>query len=61
MADCLGDTSKRQVHNLLHKNDNCQIDKIKIVHKRYFIPDTPIQANSEGYVSCTWCIGNFQE
>lgn len=59
MANYLGDNNKRQVHNLLNLKDDCQIDKIKLVHKRYFIPDSFTQANSEGYSNCTWCIENF--
>ena len=61
LADCLGDNNKRQVHDLLNQKENCQIDEIMIVHKRYFIPDTFTQANSEGYDSCVWCISNSQE
>lgn len=61
MASYLGDTNKRQVHDLLNQQINCNIDKIKIVHKRYFIPDTFTQANSEGYGNCTWCIENLQK
>ena len=61
MADYLGDNNKRQVHDILNQKENCQIDEIMIVHKRYFIPDTFTQANSEGYDSCIWCIGNSQE
>lgn len=61
MVNYLGDTSKRQVHDLLNPQNNCNIDKIKIVHKRYFIPDTFTQANSEGYENCTWCIENLQK
>lgn len=61
MANYLGDNNKRQVHDLLNQKDNCQIDEIMIVHKRHFIPDTFTQANSEGYESCIWCIGNSQE
>ena len=61
MADYLGDNNKKQVHDLLNQKENCQIDEIMIVHKRYFIPDTFTQANSEGYDSCIWCIKNSQE
>lgn len=60
MATYLGDNNKRQVHDLLNMKDNCCIDLIKQVHRRFFIPDTSVQANSEGYESCQWCIGNFQ-
>ncbi len=61
MANYLGDNNKRQVHDLLNLKDKCQMDQIKIVHKRYFIPDSFTQANSEGYTSCFWCIENFQK
>ena len=55
MANYLGDNNKRQVHDLHNLKDNCQMDAIKRVHKRSFIPDSFTQANSEGYVNCTWC------
>jgi len=61
MANYYGDTSKKQVHDLNNQKDNCEIDEIKIVHKRYFIPDTFTQANSEGYTSCIYCIGELQK
>ena len=61
MSDYLGDNNKRQVHDLLNQKENCQIDEIMMVHKRYFIPDTSVQANSEGYANCIYCIGNSQE
>ncbi|NIP62816.1 MAG: hypothetical protein GWN01_12935 [Nitrosopumilaceae archaeon] len=56
----LGDTNRREVHDLSNQKDNCKIDEIKMVHKRHFIPDTALQANSEGYSSCMWCIENYQ-
>ena len=61
MADFLGDTNKKIVHDISNQKDNCQIDEIMIVHKRYFIPDTFVQANSEKYTSCIYCIKNLQE
>ena len=61
MATYLGDNNKKQVHDLLNQKSNCCIDAIKIVHQRYFIPDTFTQANSEGYTSCVWCIENYQK
>lgn len=60
MADYLGDTNKKLVHDLNNQKENCSIDKIMIVHKRFFIPDTFVQANSEGYTSCIYCIKNLQ-
>ncbi|MGY5147962.1 MAG: hypothetical protein ACW9W4_08185 [Candidatus Nitrosopumilus sp. bin_7KS] len=56
MADYLGDNNKKQVHDLENQQEGCQMDEIKIVHKRYFIPDTFEQANAEGYLSCIHCI-----
>ncbi len=61
MTNYLGDNNKRQVHDLHNLKDGCQMDEIKRVHKRSFIPDSFTQANSEGYTSCTWCIENFQK
>lgn len=61
MADFLGDTSKKLVHDVSNEKENCEIDKIMIVHKRYFIPDTFIQANSEKYTNCIYCINDVQE
>ena len=61
MADYLGDNNKKTVHDLLNQKENCQIDEIMTVHKRYFIPDTFVQANSEGYDSCTSCIDESVE
>lgn len=61
MTKYLGDNNKRQVHDLLNLKDSCQIGEIKRVHKRYFVPDSYAQANSEGYTSCAWCIENFQK
>ena len=56
MANYLGDNNKRQVHDLENPQNDCQMDEIKIVHKRSFIPDTLEQANVEGYISCVHCI-----
>ena len=56
MADYYGDNNKKQVHDLNNQKDGCKIDEIRIVHRRYFIPDTHSQANSEGYASCIHCI-----
>jgi hypothetical protein len=61
MAIYYGDNNKRQVHDLNNQTDDCEIDEIKIVHRRYFIPDTFSQANSEGYASCIYCIGDLQK
>lgn len=60
MANYLGDTYRKQVHDLQNEKENCNIDKIMIVHKRHFIPDTYVQANSEGYGSCIWCIEDLK-
>ena len=61
MADYLGDTNKKLVHDLSNQKENCRIDEIMLVHKRYFIPDTSVQANSEEYTNCVYCIGHLQE
>ncbi len=60
MADYLGDTNKKLVHELSNRKENCKIDEVMLVHKRYFIPDTFNQANSEGYTNCVHCIKNLQ-
>ena len=56
MANYLGDKNKKQVHDLHNPKDDCMMDDIMLVHKRYFIPDTFSQANSEGYANCIYCI-----
>lgn len=61
MANYLGDKNKKQVHDLLNETDNCLMDEIMMVHKRYFIPDTFSQANSEGYQNCIHCIVDSNE
>ena len=61
MANYLGDNNKRQVHDLENLKDGCEVDEIKLVHRRYFIPDSFKQANSEGYANCAWCIENYKE
>jgi hypothetical protein len=61
MSECLGDTNKKHVHDLLSEKENCLIDEIMMVDKRIFIPDTFTQTNSEGYIKCVWCIGASQE
>lgn len=52
----LGNTNKKEVHNLDNQKTNCQINEIKLAHRKYFL--TLQQAHSEGFDNCAWCIGN---
>jgi hypothetical protein len=61
MVNYYGDTHTKQVHDLNNQKGSCEIDEIKMVHKRYFVPDTFTQANSEGYTSYIYCIEELQK
>ena len=53
----LGNKNSTEVHDLNNQQTNCQINEIKLEHKKYFNPDTLAQAHSEGYDNCAYCIG----
>jgi len=51
-----GNKRNQIVHDLSNEKPKCEIKQIKIIHKRYFMPDTYEQAMSEGYTNCPHCI-----
>ncbi len=54
----LGNRQKREVHDLLREQPNCQIDEIlRAGHAVGFSPDTLAQAHAEGYDNCAYCLG----
>ena len=57
----IGNTDKKEVHDLDNEKtdrNQCQIDEIIAAgHARTFNPDTLVQAHSETYDNCMWCIG----
>jgi hypothetical protein len=54
----LGNASKVETHDLKNESVNCQVDEIIAAgHAVVFYPDSRIQAESEGYDSCAWCLG----
>jgi len=54
----LGNTNKKEVHDLRNEKHNCQIDEIiRAGHAVVFSPDSLDQAHREGYDNCYWCIG----
>jgi hypothetical protein len=54
----LGNTSKKEVHDLSKETTQCQIDEIiRARHAVVFSPDTLAQAHPEGYDNCAYCIG----
>ncbi len=54
-------TKKKEVHDLDNEQtgaNECQIDEIIAAgHARTFSPDTLVQAESETYDNCAYCIG----
>lgn len=55
MVQYLGNTNKKEVHNLLNRQGNCQIEEIKSEHRQEFL--TLAQAHAQGFDNCHWCIG----
>ena len=54
----LGNTNKKEVHDLKNEKTQCQINEIiKAGHAVVFSPDTLAQAHSEGYDNGAYCIG----
>ena len=53
----LGNTSKREVHDLDNEKTNCQIDEIiKAGNDKPF--DSLVAAHNAGYDNCAYCIGD---
>lgn len=54
----LGNSNKKEVHDLRNETTNCQIDEIlEAGHAVGFEPDTLDQANAEGYDNGAYCLG----
>ena len=54
----LGNTNKKEVHDLSNEKTKCQIDEILAAgHAVGFRPDSLEQAQSEGYDNGAYCIG----
>ncbi len=54
----LGNTNKKEVHDLNNETTQCQIDEIiRAGHAVKFEPDTLAQAHKEGYDNGAYCIG----
>lgn len=54
----LGNTNKREVHDLDNETTQCQIDEIiNAGHAVVFSPDSQQQAHDEGYDNGAYCIG----
>ncbi len=54
----LGNTNKKEVHDLHNETPQCQINEIIAAgHAVVFDPDTLGQAHREGYDNGAYCIG----
>ncbi len=54
----LGNSNKKEVHDLRKETTNCQIDEILGAgHAVGFEPDTLDQAHAEGYDNGAYCLG----
>ena len=53
----LGNSKKREIHDLSQTTKNCQIDKIKDDHKIFFasMKDVEKARSQFGYSGCKWC------
>ena len=51
-----GNKKNQIVHDLSNEKPKCEIKSIKLIHKRYFMPDTFQQAVLEDYTNCPYCI-----
>jgi hypothetical protein len=55
----VGDSSRTETHDLKKESMNCKVDEIiAAAHAVAFYPDSRIQAESEGYDNCAWCLGS---
>lgn len=58
----VGNTNSTEVHDLDNEKtgqNQCQIDEIiQAKHAVTFTPDTLVQANSDGYDNCAYCLGS---
>jgi CHAD domain-containing protein len=52
----LGNTNDLEVHDTSNEQTNCQLDEIKVEHRRWY--DTLQEAkNDVAYDNCYYCIG----
>jgi hypothetical protein len=52
------DSNHLEVHDLANEKVQCRVDEIIVSGKAViFFPDTLLQARSEGYDTCGWCMG----
>ena len=52
----LGNLNTLEVHDTLNEKAGCQLDKIKLEHRRWY--DTLAEAKGDmPYDNCYWCIG----
>ncbi len=56
MAQYLGNSNTKEVHDLLNPKGNCRTDQISNDHRVYF--ETLARAKAAGYDNCYWCLGN---
>jgi len=57
----LGNRATKEVHDLGNEWPICQVDDIlRGGHAVGFIPDTLVEARSDGYDACHWCIGSAE-
>jgi len=55
MAQYLGNTNTKEVHNLFNRQTNCQINEIRFEHRRDF--SSLAVAHAQGFDNCAYCIG----
>ncbi len=55
MAQYLGNSNKKEVHDLDNEQTNCQIPEIKPEHRVPF--GSLAEAHQAGYDNCHYCIG----
>jgi hypothetical protein len=59
MAPFLGNSNKREVHDLSNQQTNCQIAEIKAEHRVPFA--SLAAAHAAGYGNCHWCLGGVPQ
>lgn len=53
----LGNVNTLEVHDTQKERSGCQLDEIKVVHRRWY--DTLSEAKADRpYDNCHWCLGN---
>ncbi|MCH9657452.1 hypothetical protein K0U27_01940 [archaeon] len=59
MPGYMGDKSDMTVHHLAEVQSECMLYYVKKKDMVYFVPDTLDQAEKEGFVPCSHCIGKM--